>query len=416
MPETDQCSINVYKTRDLQIASVANAVTLAFPMTHKMGLIQINLNTKSDVMHTKYTISSTGYTFYNWHISVTGSDQYSSTKKPYRLNSSTHYFITALNTSSSFTTTSTIAATADAGNEWTESANVLTAGTLAKINITPATTYIATGTYTPAIGDIFYAESGALTHSYDVNYGTPVGLVYNLSTTTKDNALGYKNGYVVALKKRFSQSDRFSIDVTWATGSARTTQVTDQLLTTGNVSYILNDRDGLTHCLHAKNNYAVYATECNVMLKASDFADMAPLPETGTSGWYVPSTGQCYDWLLTLTKTYGGNGADGLITTSTNWGAGSVDDRWPTYFINNFGAATSSSYYDRMNGWFTGKNIPSTYYDVWESAQYYWTSTEIKPDVVYTLDCPNATHITWQGTTNWKKSYTDRYLRCVLAF
>ena len=374
---------------------------------------------ETDVRNTKFTIASSGYTFYDQLVSITSSDSYSSAKKPYKSSTSIHYFITIPGNSSSFATTSTIAATADTGNGWSQSKNVATAGTYEKITVTPATTYLSAASYTPAIGDVFYATSGALTHSYNASYGIPIGIVYNLNTTTKDKALGFKTGYVVALKRRFSQSDIATTDLTWATGYARTHQVTDMLLTEGSFSYLKADRDGLTHCRYAKNNYAAYGTECNVMLKAEDFVSMAPLPSSGTSGWHVPSTGQLHDWLLTFSKTCGGSGTDGLITDGSSW---AVDNRfnYPTLYYNNYGLVVIGLI-DRMNGWFTGKAIPSSYYDSWSNGQYYWASTEIKPDIAYTVDFhptsnTNGTKITWQGTTAWKKDYTDRYLRCVLAF
>lgn len=235
--------------------------------------------------------------------------------------------------------------------------------------------------------------------------------------------MGYRTGYVVALKRCFSSSDRNNgVVVTWGTGSALTTQVTDQLVTEGAFSYLKADRDGLTHCRYAKANYTNYATECNVMVKAENFVSVAPLPTGRTSGWYVPSTGQLYDWLLTFSQTCGGSGSDGLITESTSW-AETFDRNYPTSYFNNF-AYRSTGLVSRMNGWLTGKSIPSSYYDSWNNGQYHWASTEIKPNIAYTMDFHGSlnpsstdfTSITWQGTTSWLKSYYDRFLRCVLAF
>ena len=318
---------------------------------------------------------------------------YDSSKKPYQSNNTTHYYIATVGSPSSFSATSTIASTAETGNGWTQSESVAAAGAFTKIDVTPTTTYLSSASYTPAIGDVFYATSGALSHSYNASYGTPIGMVYNLDTTTKDKALGYKTGYIMALK------------------------ITDMLLTEWNISYIKSDRDGLTHCRYAKNNYAAYYTECNVMLKAESFVNTAPLPSTGTSEWYVPSVGQLHDLLLTFSKTCGGN--DGLITDATIW-TPTFANNYPSNYINEF-ANAFVGLFDRMNGWFTGKGIPSSFYHSWANGQYYWTSTEIKPDIVYTIDfhptsTNNETLITWRARSDFKKNYIDRYLRCILAF
>ena len=390
---------------------------MSCPMAHQMGLIQINLNTKTDVQNIKYTIASSGYTFYDYLTNITSSKSYDSSKKPYQSNNTTHYYIATVGFPSSFSATSTIASTADTGNGWPQSESVAAAGAFTKIDVTPTTTYLASASYTPAIGDVFYATSGALSHSYNASYGTPIGMAYNLDTTTKDKALGYKTGYIMALKRCFFAFEGAAIDAVWATGNARTTQITDMLLTEWNISYIKSDRDGLTHCRYAKNNYAAYYTECNVMLKAESFVNTAPLPSTGTSEWYVPSVGQLHDLLLTFSKTCGGN--DGLITDATIW-TPTFANNYPSNYINEF-ANAFVGLFDRMNGWFTGKSIPSSFYHSWANGQYYWTSTEIKPDIVYTIDfhptpTNNETLITWRARSDFKKNYIDRYLRCILAF
>ena len=385
-------------------------------MAHKMGLVKITLGTKEDVENTRITITSGDYTFYDYLVSVTSSGTYTgaSPNKPYQASSTVHYFIATLNQSASFICSSTIAGTADVGNNWSLSKNITTGGEYGELNPIPATSYLSTSTsYVPAIGDVFYS-SGALSHTYDSNYGTPVGLVYNLNPTTKDIALGYKTGYVMALKQCYERQRVEKDNNAFATGAALEASVTDMLVQSGSASYMINDRDGLTHCLYAKNHYASYSTECMQMLIADNFRQVSPIPDSGTSGWYIPSSGQTVEWLYAFSCTYGQS--DYVFTSNSEWTpeAGNVDN-WPTAYLNNYRIFTPlETLCGKINSWFTGKNLPSEYYRAW-TGDYYWTSTEMKPDIVVTLDF-HPTVVTLQNNKTYKKTYTDRTLRCVLAF
>ncbi len=124
------------KPSDLQVAKASGTATMSCPMAHQMELIQINLNTKTDVQNIKYTIASSGYTFYDYLTNITSSKSHESSKKPYQSNNTTHYYIATVGSPSSFSATSTIASTADTGNGWTQSESVPSVGQLHDLLLT----------------------------------------------------------------------------------------------------------------------------------------------------------------------------------------------------------------------------------------------------------------------------------------
>ncbi len=84
MPETDQSSINVYKTRDLQIASVATSTaTKSFSMAHKMGLIQINMKKATAPETRTYTANSVTKAYDSGNVEFYALNVFDGTNLPY---------------------------------------------------------------------------------------------------------------------------------------------------------------------------------------------------------------------------------------------------------------------------------------------------------------------------------------------
>ncbi len=136
----------------------------------------------------------------------------------------------------------------------------------------------------PVVGDLYFSD-GTWGSRADYPAKTPVGIVFSTNTSAKDKALGYKHGYVMALRN-VVPADRY-----WAksTTTAYTTQMTDALVA-GNIADVKADLDGLTHCRTALSR-ATTVTDLNAIYAANQYS---VTPPTFCSEWYLPSIGQLY--------------------------------------------------------------------------------------------------------------------------
>ena len=291
----------------------------------------------------------------------------------------------------------------------------------------------------PQVGDLYFSDGtwGAM----DDNPGkTPIGIVFSTSPSAKDQALGYRHGYVLSLcyaanGKNTSGWGKSKANSSGAVGWGRNDkQYTDMLVSdavAANFNTLISDMDGLTHC---KTAYATNGNTwdgLNAMYMAADFGSSSDKPQFAappqSSGWYLPSAGQLYACLK--------NFSSAMVGWSTYFPSAYNDAVW-RYGSTGWWVWTqqcaNSTVYDAWNGFVLSKglsnagNSTSSYaangITTLTAGRYWWTSTEASATVVYYLHTINAAGgvgmaFNRQGSADaLGKNIPDVFVRPVLAF
>ena len=128
------------------------------------------------------------------------------------------------------------------------------------------------------IGDFLYRD-GSWSTELKANK-TPVGIIYSLTPTDADRALGYTNGYAIALKDA-------AYNTVWSTEGGE-----NESGTSIQGEQDLTDREGLAHTTTLLENADIHPAA-----QAASQYDIAPY---GTSGWYLPAIGQWVEVMRSL--------------------------------------------------------------------------------------------------------------------
>ena len=402
-PDQSATSGADFRASDLQFctATAENTASPSFTMKHKMGLSVFSIQDKDVVTQKKYLDKSANTYTYVWTenttiVKVHSSRTFSSNPKPFTGTGNMYYYIVKSNTDTNITATNdnTLYPNSDApDNGWTENVNIPSNG-YTLYSKTPDMTCSVMTKHTLAKGDILY-PNGVISSSVNASkYGTPIGIVFYTSTTSKDKTVDadLTHGYAMALK--WAGGGNTLADVsTWCTGTYQTAVATEGLLTprsnngmgdivtTGllqsgeteeqyRIRAIKTDMDGLTHCRTAKGRSGG-ATSMTAILKAESHSSYAPVPTSSTtttsgtitlkspktSGWYLPSIGQCYQWLAmcstvnsrTITFRPNGSGTDKTKDFSYQGQCVAVTNEVNDYFKNK--GLTSYSVTYPTTGW-----------------------------------------------------------------
>lgn len=158
----------------------------------------------------------------------------------------------------------------------------------------------------PRVGDLYFSDgTWGTKQEWPVKAaGTgevkPVGIVFSTATSAKDRAMGYYNGYVMALRFAGTVSSDVPQTFAWSSAALASTNVT-----TTQISHAMaptagrDDLDGLTHCLEARQYVADHSLTMATDLPAINTAmtyDKGAAPAV-SSGWYLPSLGQMHSLL-----------------------------------------------------------------------------------------------------------------------
>lgn len=143
---------------------------------------------------------------------------------------------------------------------------------------TSATTSDASVISLPKVGDYYYADG---TWSTDLNaQKTAIGIIFSTTTTAADKAQGWKNGYVVALKQA-------SVGAQWGSSQWSTYDAGDTYTTSATAA---TDMEGYTKTQHLLAKQTSTLT-FDAAQAAVNYCNSVPAPD-GTSGWFLPSSGQ----------------------------------------------------------------------------------------------------------------------------
>jgi len=257
----------------------------------------------------------------------------------------------------------------------------------------------------PVVGDLYF-DDGSWGTAEEMPTKTPIGIVFKVGTTTADQALGYKNGYVMALKKA-------NEDVALASGWG-----TDKTITATQPGFDLDkvktDYDGLSHCRDYKTANGGSYDGLYAMKAADEYTPAAPTPAGAytNSGWYLPSIGQQYLWLIEFTK--GDGVADNAKVTeatvwnpssSTYWTAASTDSKKVCKTINDYVKAKLST--DANKALYQGFNEAG--------GDYLWSSSWRIAGYPFYLNFHTTSDL-FLGGNSAASSATGGRMRAVLAF
>ena len=427
-PQSNQSTVAGFLASDLQIAkgyvSVSDNISMQFEMVHAMGLAQFDLGTKN--IGQEYYLSTDAN--YKWFVGSGGTATATSSfatggYQPYSYATSNYLFWVKPGTATS------INSAAELTDSWE---NALTFNVAANTISAKQTAYSARTTsgsstqYTLQVGDYLYSD-GSFAHSSSMPTATearhPIAVVFSTTTSSTDNAAGYKSGYAIALASAGAQ-------LTWCkSGIGAASASVNSAVTT--LAAAKADLDGRTKTSvvvsrsdFSKVNYPsfYYATHFGTSeigltsgtgsssTEASGGSAGYAAP-TGTtvknSGWYLGSIGQYY----LVAKNLGGN----IDNPSSTWTEGSSHNYW---YVSGASQANKNAleaiFTKGSSSWAPSFAMPwlASTYGTW-----YWTSSE--------FSAANGFLVSWSDDGNFyllvnhAKSYSDtnnRGVRPVIAF
>ena len=426
-PQSNQSTVAGFLASDLQIAkgyvSVSDNISMQFEMVHAMGLAQFDLGTKN--IGQEYYLSTDAN--YKWFVGSGGTATATSSfatggYQPYSYATSNYLFWVKPGTATS------INSAAELTDSWE---NALTFNVAANTISAKQTAYSARTTsgsstqYTLQVGDYLYSD-GSFAHSSSMPTATearhPIAVVFSTTTSSTDNAAGYKSGYAIALASAGAQ-------LTWCkSGIGAASASVNSAVTT--LAAAKADLDGRTKTSvvvsrsdFSKANYPsfYYAThfgtsEIGLTTGTGSSSSEASggsagyAAPTGTtvknSGWYLGSIGQYY----LVAKNLGGN----IDNPSSTWQEGGSKYWYVSGVSQANKNALEAIFTKGSSSWAPSFGMP------WSSNQYstwYWTSSE--------FSAANGFYVSWYYGGSFSldgssaKSYTytgNRGVRPVLAF
>ena len=437
-------------------------------MKHKMGLAAFSLQDKDIVTRKKYLDNSGNTYTYVWTDDATilqahSSRTFPTSSKPYTGTSNYFYYIVNGSATVVANNENTYPNADVPNNSWSQSVNI-PSGEYVLYSKAPEITCSVLQKHTLALGDIMYS-SGAISSSYNASLGTPVALIFYLGTTAYDKSVSSNltHGYAMSLKYA---GGVFTSPTVWCTGTWQTTIATDGLLTprsgtglakggcdiitTGisgdaqeayRINAIRNDMEGLKHCKYAK---AKSSTAMTAILKAESHQSYAPVPTSRTttiagsitmyspytSGWYLPSIGQCYQWMNTCSTIITGSEAVAYRILGNATGVTGGNDFTKDFSITKGASMPSISegtasekVCKEITAFLNGKGLSGLYSYLHPTAGtkhfWWWTSTENFTDHMFVFNC-DGTNIYMDGRNEYapknKDNSTTYGVMPVLAF
>lgn len=366
---------------------VAKASGTAFTMAHKMGLAIITMSTQTPAP--RYYLQNNSS--FNWietseTINVSSSSTYESTAKPYIIGT-THYYISKNDELTSFSTsyseTGLNSTMENVDNSWNESVSIASGNTLSLIPSFSQFSYI-NQQWVLEVGDIIFSDRSITKRRnknttaqtiFDTKTASgliPVGIVFATASTvsmpdydkeSNQNSLGnFTHGYAMALKRSVNAEDAGG--VTWSASDNTLTNPGSSLtMTSSNLGTIISDMNGLKYSHRIRNKYASISAcitghpAVGRALSYTFSGQTSSFPEQ-TSGWYLPSVGQMYQYI----KVFGNTNI--LNNTPT------IGSEYYCYWQDCTTIASN------INSYLTGALGSSSYFHAFANKQWIWSVSE----------------------------------------
>ena len=272
------------------------------------------------------------------------------------------------------------------------------------------------------VGDVYYSNGACGTYwehptSTSGTVRTPVGIVFNDETTDYDKVRGFKSGHVMALKEVTDVAGeiiwtKWADDMTVQTASGSqnlnnlfvTDTHYDYVNTNDQFIQVMADLDGLKHCETARAN-AEKSTTWNIgnlpAINAAFNFTLLPTPVT-SSGWYLPSIGQCYHWWVTMGKSF--DEYDTFFpadTKASNWSKGNYSFYISSTVARNVAGKMLKAINDFVNEKLgTTQNIAyftplSETGEVWDYTYNADGSKHMQNEFRFWTSTENTAHVAW---------------------
>ena len=290
----DQSTLEKMNACDLQIGKASldeDGCSVSFKMEHAMGLAEITREEKAIPHLYKLSIDEK-YTWTNGETSTTASSSLKDGKVLYNITSTKGLFVISPSTPTIFNSSST------GDDAWKDAVTIMSAADNVSSNIAYLNTYLDKGTYTMAVGDIYYND-GAITKPEDIstarsNGKTPIGVIGyigNNKWTESGTGSGYGGHALVLCLRNIGSNGTTDMGAGYrwypSNEDCHRTKVD-----TGDKIRGSSDKD----------YGSGYKETSALVLKGSAFeaANAAknytalPAPTNKCTGWFLPSAGQYY--------------------------------------------------------------------------------------------------------------------------
>jgi hypothetical protein len=213
---------------------------------------------------------------------------------------------------------------------------------------------------TAHVGDFYYAD-GTWSTSLDVSK-TVIGVVFSTETSAKDKAMGWTHGYAVALNDAASMTPWSDVE---AFEEAPYQLYEDSYVSDTEDAY-LSDFDGFTETSMLLHNGKTGNHKFPAAEAAAAYAAEAPL---SSSGWYLPSIGQWYQFCVNM----------GSLSESLDKKSSDNTGYWGNNMTNIIPATVNN-----INSHFAA--LDSSLYTPFSSEyNWFWSSTEYSSQKAYYL-------------------------------
>ncbi len=262
----------------------------------------------------------------------------------------------------------------------------------------------------PVVGDLYFSDgtwgtladntSGAEKTADDI-----IGIVFSTETSGIDKSLGYRRGYVMALKDVSVGNwctNTSSLQTTAITGAQYASTVKETQWNS-----ITTDMDGLTRCKTARKYCTDNSIDESNLTAIMACVNYTPAAPAKSSGWYLPTVGQLHQIRLSFATAYSTQ-----LSTLANY---TYETTGTTPSLNFRLASTGihTNVTNAINTYVTGK-LPSGYSDYTSfEGHILFSCTERNGSQMYAIDrLTDSIYL----SGNHNKSKTDNYVRPVLAF
>ena len=389
---TDQSTPVKMNACDLQIGKATlddDGCSVSFKMEHAMGLAEITREEKAIPHLYKLSIDEK-YTWTNGETSTTASSSLKDGKVLYNITSTKGLFVISPSTPTIFNSSST------GDDAWKDAVTIMSAADNVSSNIAYLNTYLDKGTYTMAVGDIYYND-GAITKPEDIstarsNGKTPIGVIGyigNNKWTESGTGSGYGGHALVMCLKNIGSTSTTDMGSNYQWYSSDT-DCGRFKVDTGDKIRGSSDKDYGSGYIETNAIIEKWNSAAEAAYYAKNYQTL-PANPTKCTGWFLPTAGQYYAVMSQL-------------------GGGINPDTWN---ISDF-SANSRTVTGKINTALS-KAGNNNYTQFFQNLTWAWTSSEFSVTTVVRIDS-GIDNNKGAGSFRFDNEYGKSYQRPVRPF
>ena len=389
---TDQSTLEKMNDCDLQIGKASlddDGCSVSFKMEHAMGLAEITREEKAIPHLYKLSIDEK-YTWTNGETSTTASSSLKDGKVLYNITSTKGLFVISPSTPTIFNSSST------GDDAWKDAVTIMSAADNVSSNIAYLNTYLDKGTYTMAVGDIYYND-GAITKPEDIstarsNGKTPIGVIGyigNNKWTESGTGSGYGGHALVMCLKNIGSTSATDMGSNYQWYSSDT-DCGRFKVNTGDLVRSSSDKDYGSGYIETNAIIEKWNSAAEAAYYAKNYQTL-PANPTKCTGWFLPTAGQYYAVMSQL-------------------GGGINPDTWN---ISDF-SANSRTVTGKINTALS-KAGNNNYTQFFQNLTWAWTSSEFSVTTVVRIDS-GIDNNKGAGSFRFDNEYGKSYQRPVRPF